>query len=162
MALRLFPGLTLREANAFVAQHHAHHGPARGCKFVAGALDGERLCGVVIVERPKARLLDDGFTLELSRVCTDRTRHVASMLIAAAARAAFALGARKVISYVLESEDGTSYRAAGWTVVEGETSHSWGAWDRSDRARAEPMADLLGLKPKHPQGPKQRWEKVAA
>lgn len=47
---------TLREANAFVAEHHSHHEPVRGCKFAIACLDGSRLCGVVIVERPKARV----------------------------------------------------------------------------------------------------------
>lgn len=116
MSLRLTP-ISLRQANAFVAEHHSHHPPTRGCKFCIGCMDGERMCGVVIVERPKARMLDNGTTLELSRVCTDRTPHAASKLISAAARAAFAMGALKVISYVLETEKGASYRAAGWKVA---------------------------------------------
>ena len=33
--LELVP-ITLREANAFVLQHHRHHKPVRGCRFVVG------------------------------------------------------------------------------------------------------------------------------
>ncbi len=146
MALSLTP-ISLRQANAFVAEHHSHHPVARGCKFCIGCMDGERMCGVVIVERPKARMLDDGRTLELSRVCTDRTPHAASKMIAAATRAAFAMGAVRVVSYVLESEVGASYRAAGWQSC---GAAGGGSWDRASRLRREPMADLLGLETKAP------------
>jgi hypothetical protein len=149
--------ITLREANAFVAEHHSHHSPARGCKFAIACVDAGRLCGVVIVERPKARMLDDGTTLELSRVCTDRTSHVASKLIAAATRAAFAMGARRVVSYVLEDEAGVSYRAAGWTLAEERVGG--GSWSRETRPRDG--LGLFGDIAKAPQGAKRRWEKVA-
>lgn len=159
MSLRLFPGLPLREANAFIAQHHRHHKPVQGCKFVIGCLDGERLCGCVVAGRPVARRLDDGYTVELTRVCTDGTTHAASKLIAGAARAAFAMGARKVISYVLETEQGVSYLAAGWTVVDDMVGG--GSWNKPGRPRMEPMADLLGLTDKAPTCRKRRWEKAA-
>ena len=35
MSLELTP-MTLREANAFVEQHHRHHGPVVGHKFSIG------------------------------------------------------------------------------------------------------------------------------
>jgi len=158
-ALSLRP-LTLRQANAFVAEHHAHHGPARGCIFCVGCEEGERLCGIAIVGRPVARMLQDGRTLEVTRLCTDRTRHVASKLLAACARAAFAIGVTRIISYVLADELGTCYRAAGWESTGQETGG--GHWGRASRPRREPMADLLGLETKHPEGPKVRWERRAA
>lgn len=157
MSLALRPA-TLREANAYVAAHHRHHGPARGCVFcVACEVDG-RVCGVAIVGRPVARRLQDGRTLELTRVCTDGTTHAASKLIAAATRAALAVGCTRVVSYVLESEAGTSYRAAGWTRA-GEAGG--GSWHRDARPRREALGDLLGLPPKAPEEPKVRWERVA-
>jgi hypothetical protein len=55
--------ITLREANAFVSQHHAHHGPDRGHKFSIGCVDEGRLCGVVIVGRPKAHVRPCPFNL---------------------------------------------------------------------------------------------------
>jgi hypothetical protein len=158
MSLSLRP-LPLREANRYVAAHHAHHGPARGCVFCVGCYDGERLCGVAIVGRPVSRNLQDGRTLELTRVCTDRTPHAASKLIAACTRAAFAIGCSRVVSYVLAEEQGTSYRAAGWAPV---AASGGGTWDRVQRPRTEELAGLLGLTPKHPEGPKVRWERRAA
>jgi hypothetical protein len=154
MRLILKP-ITLREANAFVAEHHTRHGAVRGCKFSVGCFADGRLCGVVIVERPKARYLDDGgYTLELTRVCTDGTPNVASKLIAAATRAAFAMGARRVISYVGSDEDGTSYRAAAWLRVEDASGQpiefGGGEWSRPSRER-EPMQS--------PTGKKHRWER---
>jgi hypothetical protein len=149
--------VTLREANAHIAQHHAHHPPVRGCKFCIGAVDGNGvLRGVVVVERPKARMLDDGYTLELTRVCTDRTPHVASMMIASATRASFAMGARRVISYILNTELGISYLAAGWRRAEDDQGEpiacGGGEWSRPSRPR-EAM--------RSPTCTKYRWEKEA-
>lgn len=55
--------MTLKEANAYVEQHHRHHGPVVGHKFSIGLSDGEKIVGVAIVGRPVARHLDDGWTL---------------------------------------------------------------------------------------------------
>ena len=133
MSLRLRPS-TLREANSYVLAHHRHHPPVVGYKFAIACEEDGRLCGVVIVERPKARMLDNGLTLELSRVCTDGTMHAASKLIAGAARASFAMGADRVISYVLETELGVSYAAAGWS--RSDHVSSGGEWSRPSRGRA--------------------------
>lgn len=83
--------ITLREANAFVEQNHRHHGPTVGHKFSIGLSDGEKIVGVAIVGRPVARHLDDGWTLEVNRLCTDGTRNACSMLYAAAWRTARAI-----------------------------------------------------------------------
>ena len=80
--------MTLREANAFVEQNHRHHGPVAGHKFSIGISDGEKIVGVAIVGRPVSRHLDDGWTLEVNRLCTDGSRNTCSMLYAAAWRAA--------------------------------------------------------------------------
>lgn len=67
--------MTLKEANAYVEQYHRHHGPVVGHKFSIGLSDGEKIVGVAIVGRPVARHLDDGWTLEVNRLCTDGTRN---------------------------------------------------------------------------------------
>ena len=77
--------MTLKEANSYVEQYHRHHGPVVGHKFSIGLSDGEKIVGVAIVGRPVARHLDDGWTLEVNRLCTDGTRNACSMLYAAAA-----------------------------------------------------------------------------
>lgn len=116
MALDIVP-LSLKEANAFVAEHHRHHRPVVGHKFSIGCTDGEKIVGVAIVGRPVSRYMDNGLTLEVTRLCTDGTRNACSMLYAAAWRAVRAMGYKKLITYILESEKGTSLRAAGWKCV---------------------------------------------
>lgn len=114
--IRLVP-TTLREANAFVNAHHRHHKPTTGHKFSIGCKVEGRLVGVVIVGRPVSRYLDDGLTLEVNRLCTTGEKNVYSMLYAAAARAAKAMGYQRIITYTLDNEPGTSLRAAGWTCM---------------------------------------------
>ena len=109
--------VSLAEANAFVAEHHRHHKPVVGHKFSIGCTDGEKIVGVAIVGRPVARYLDDGWTLEVNRCCTDGTRNACSILYAAAWRAARAMGYHKLITYILDTEPGTSLKAAGWKCV---------------------------------------------
>ena len=104
--------VSLAEANAFVALHHRHHKPVRGHKYSLGCFTGGQLVGVAITGRPVSRYLDDGLTLEVNRLCTDGTRNACSFLYGAAARAAKAMGYRKIITYILDTEDGASLRAA--------------------------------------------------
>lgn len=137
--------MTLREANAFVATHHRHHQPVRGCIAVVGCATAERVRGVAIIGRPVARLLQDGWTAEVTRLCTDGTPNAPSMLLGAAWRAVRALGYRCLGTYTLAEEGGASLRAAGWTLV-GEAGG--GSWDRHSR----PRVDL------HPTQAKFRWE----
>lgn len=131
--LQLLP-LTLAEANAFVAEKHRHHKPVTGHKFSLGAARNEVLVGVVIVGRPVSRMLDDGETLEVTRLCTDGTRNACSFLYGAAARAAFALGFKRIGTYTLPEEGGASLRAAGWKLI-GE--RGGGSWSRKSRPRVD-------------------------
>jgi hypothetical protein len=142
----------LAAANAFVSAYHRHLGPTRGHKFslaVAPLLPGGRpgpVCGVAICGRPVARLLDDGWTLEVLRVASDGTPNCCSALYAACRRAALALGSRRVLTYTLASEAGVALRAAGWRCL---GLAGGGAWARADRPRID----------RHPTGPKRRWER---
>ncbi len=125
---------SLEEANAFVERLHRHHKPVVGHKFSIAVANGETVHGVAIVGRPVSRMLDNGWTLEVNRCCTDGTPNACSMLYGAARRAAFAMGYLKVITYILASEAGTSLRAAGWKVI-GE--RGGGSWSRKDRPRID-------------------------
>src|SRR5436305_1184575 len=122
--LQLQP-ITYAEAATFIRQHHRHHLPPVGWKFGIGVGDGERVVGVVTVGRPVARALDDGLTLEVTRCCTDGTKQAASMLYGAAWRAVKALGYRRLVTYTLSSEAGTSLRAAGWRDLYTTPGRSW-------------------------------------
>lgn len=114
--LELVP-ITLKEANFFVEQHHRHHKPVTGHKFSIAASDGEKIVGVAIVGRPVSRYLDDGWTLEANRLCTDGTKNACSFLYSAAWRAAKNMGYKKLITYILQSENGASLKASGWKCV---------------------------------------------
>lgn len=117
MKLRLVP-VSLSAANEFVAVWHRHHPPVPGHKFSVGVADESGvLRGVCIVGRPVARMLDDGDTLEVIRTATDGTKNANSMLYGAAARAAFAMGYTKVITYTMGGESGSSLKAADWKPV---------------------------------------------
>lgn len=148
MSLIAIP-LSLPEANKFVSAHHRHHGPVAGHKFSLAATLGGEIVGVAIVGRPVSRLLDDGLTLEVSRLCTDGTRNACSFLYGAAARAAFALGYRRIGTYILASESGCSLRASGWRLL---GQRGGGAWGRTGR----PRVDM------HPTEPKLYFERRAA
>lgn len=123
------------EAFAFVRKHHRHHGAPVGSIFQVAAANAEgEVVGVAIVGRPVARMLQDGWTLEVNRLCTDGAPNACSMLYAAAWRVAKGLGYRRLITYILNTEGGTSLQAAGWRKV-GEAGG--GTWDREERPRVD-------------------------
>jgi hypothetical protein len=122
--------VSLSEANDFVRVLHRHHRPVVGHKFSLGAVLDETLVGVVIVGRPVSRARDDGNTLEVTRLCTDGTRNACSFLYGAAARACFALGYRRIGTYLLASETGASVLAAGWRCLGERGGGSWHAPSR--------------------------------
>lgn len=117
--------VTLREANAFVARHHRHHKPARGCRFSIALIEGDALAGVAIVGRPVAPGCDPVFTAEVTRLCTDGTKDACSALYGAAARAAKALGYHRIQTYILASEPGISLIAAGWRPDKAVRGRQW-------------------------------------
>jgi hypothetical protein len=117
--------IALEEANLYVERNHRHSVPTQGHKFSVGAAVEGSVVGVAIVGRPVSRGLDDGWTLEVLRVCTDGTKHVPSKLYATCWRASRAMGYRKLVTYTLRTEPGTSLRAAGWKIVGEVTRRSW-------------------------------------
>lgn len=141
--------IELGEANAFVSRHHRHHRPVVGHLFSLGCVSDEKIVGVVIVGRPVARMRHDGETVEVTRLCTDGTKNACSFLYGAAARAAFALGYKRIGTYILASEPGTSLTASGWRNL-GE--RGGGSWSRPSR----PTVD------KHPLQKKMLFELVAS
>ena len=131
----------LDEANAFVAAHHRHHRPVVGHKFSIGATMGDKIVGVVIVGRPVSRHRDDGLTLEVTRLCTDGSANACSLLYGAAARAAFAIGYKRIGTYILKSENGASLRASNWRLIGETPGRSWSVPSR-------PRVDTHPLEPK--------------
>lgn len=123
------------DAFAFVREHHRHHGVPVGALWWHACHDDEGvLRGVAVVGRPVARKLDDGLTVEVTRLCTDGAFNACSLLYAAARRVALDKGYRRGLTYILEEEDGGSLRASGWKYL-GKTDG--GSWDRPSRARTD-------------------------
>ena len=137
--------MTLRAARAYVDEIHRHHRAPQGGLFAIGAADGGRIVGCAIIGRPVARMLDDGYTAEVTRLTTDGTRNVCSLLYGAARRAARALGYRRLITYTLATESGTSLIASGWKA---SATSPGGSWSVPSRPRVD----------KHPTVAKVRWE----
>jgi len=139
--------ISYKEACDFIREHHRHHLPPQGWKFGIGVNDGEMVVGVVTVGRPVAAARDDGYTAEVTRCCTNGCKNASSMLYAAAWRAARAMGYKKLITYTLVEERGTSLVAANWRVV-GQSKG--GTWSRHNRLRVD----------KAPLGQKTLWEPI--
>jgi hypothetical protein len=134
--LRLVPR-GLREANAFIGEHHRHSLPTVGHKFSVGAAVGEEIVGVAIAGRPVARERDDGHTVEVLRVCVldEAPKNACSLLYGACCRAGRALGYGYAITYTLATERGSSLRAAGFTVIGRVPRKSWDTPSRRRRDR---------------------------
>ena len=154
-SLRIGP-VSLSEAKRFVAENHRHNKPPPGHKFSIGCYDGEKLCGVAMAGRPVSRMLDDGLTLEITRNCTDGTYNACSMLYGACVRAARALGYRRIITYTLETEPGTSLKASGWRIA--QKSCGGKTWDTPKRPRELVQNTLFGEEVKYSTVKKVRWE----
>jgi len=143
MKLQVVP-IFQTEAFAFIESKHRHHIKPVGSIFQIAVSDGETVhrCGewditvngVAVVGRPNARMSQDGYTAEVTRLCTDGTPNACSMLYAACWRAAKAMGYRKLITYILNTEPGTTLKAAGWKLV-GE--RGGGSWSVPSRPRVD-------------------------
>lgn len=143
--LRIVP-ITFADAAEFCqGKHRTHKRRPAGHKFSIAAAMGDRIVGVAIVGRPKARHLDDGLSLEVNRVATDGTRNACSALYGACRRAAWALGYLRLITYTIPSEGGASLRGAGYRLI-GE--RGGGSWGRPSRPRIDD----------HPLEEKWLWE----
>ena len=124
--------ITLKRANEFVNQNHRHHGKVQGHKFSIAAYNNNEICGVAIVGHPQGRYSNDGRTLEVVRLCTDGTKNACSLLYGRCARIARDFGYKKIITYILESENGSSLKASGW-VLENEKCGKPNGWNGRNR-----------------------------
>jgi len=150
--------IELKNANRFILKLHRHHSRVQGHKFSIGLFEAEAMRGVAVCGRPIGRRLDDGMTLEVTRVCTDGMQNACSKLYGACARIARELGYAKIITYILEKEAGTSLKASGWQCeANGVGGKSWNSSGKM--IRTDEVTDLFGTKKKYPNELKQRWAK---
>jgi hypothetical protein len=134
----------LSEANEFVKVYHRHHKPVVGHRFSIGVMNNGILVGVAIVGRPVSREIDQHNVVEITRLCTDGTKNSCSFLYGAAARASKALGYKKIQTYILSTESGTSLRASNYSF---EYETNGGTWSCKSRKRNN----------NHPLCKKQKW-----
>lgn len=141
--------ISLKEANEYVVNNHRHHSKVQGHKFSIAVVDNmNNIRGVAIVGRPVSRELDNGCTLEVTRLCTDGFFNACSFLYSASWRIAKEMGYKKLITYILKSEGGQSLKASGWKCIGEAGGGSWNT-PKCGRKRVD----------KHPLEIKLRWEK---
>ena len=111
--------ISLKEANEFVLSFHRHSRPTQGGKFAIAACHNETVVGVAIVGRPISATLQDGLTAEITRVCVlDKApKNTCSFLYGRCWRIWQQMGGRRMLTYTLQSESGSSLRAVGWKVM---------------------------------------------
>ena len=144
--------LDIAEANAFIGSYHRHSKPVVGAKFALGCSVEGLLVGVATVGRPVARMLDDGFTAEITRVCVldDSPKGACSFLYSRCWKAWSAMGGQRLVTYTLQTESGSSLRGAGWRVV-GQTP----GWVEGSGWQTRPGREWSSVRGQA----KFRWEK---
>jgi hypothetical protein len=147
--LEIVPCL-LTEAHAFVARVHRHHGASPGGLFAVAVACEDDTVGVAVIGRPTSRMTQaDGWTCEVTRLAVfEGFPNACSMLYRAAWRGAKALGWRRLVTYTLAEESGSSLRGAGFKCL---GIAGGGSWSRKDRPRVD----------KHPTQEKIKWELTA-
>lgn len=138
---------TVKQAISLVKQWHRHLPVAPGGLFAVALADAGTICAVAIAANP-ARVWQGTGRVVISRVAVapglDIQANACSRLYGALCRAAEALGYREAWTYTLESEPGTSLRAAGFSD---EGMSAGGQHGRAGRPRAPAVQS----------GPKRRW-----
>lgn len=145
--------IELEQANAAIAAWHRHHQPCVGHRFSLGVVDELGILhGAAVIGRPVARLAGHpSKVLEVTRLVTDGTKNVCSMLYSAAARAGRELGFERIQTYILADEEtGVSLKASGWMS---EGICGGGQWKHTD---GKPR------RTDQPTSAKMRWAKVLA
>ena len=151
--------IELCQAQGFINSIHRHHAAAVRDKFRIAAKKDGNIVGVAQVGRPLARSLCDGYTLEVLRLCTNGEKDVCSFLYSRCARIAKEMGYKKIITYILETEPGTSLKASGWSCENDHCGNK--TWENCTRSKERPIQlSMLEQKKKYPVGVvKQRWSK---
>ncbi len=139
--------ITRNAARSWISEQHRHlRRPIAGWLFGVEVLRDGRRIGVAAAGRPTARHLQDGVTVEITRVAVlEGERNACSFAYGALRRAAVALGYRRVVTYTLEEEPGVLLLAAGFSCC---GPAGGGEFSRPSRER----------RPVEQPGRKTRWE----
>ena len=150
MKLEVVP-ISLKEACEFVGNFHRHNKPPQGGKFAIAAAYDNSIVGVAIVGRPVSATFQDSLTAEVSRVCVldHAPKNSCSFLYGKCWRIWQQMGGKRMVTYTLQEESGSSLRGAGWKIM-GEVAPQ--TWNRPNRQRDwQPIYGQL----------KFRWEAMA-
>jgi len=140
-----------RQANDYIRAFHRHNQPVHySIGQLAVADDDGLIRGVAIIDMPKARMLNDGWTAEVTRTCTDGAPNANSMLYGAAWKAVKGLGYRRLVTYTQCAETGSSLRAAGFTRASFIRASK--GWSRPSQPRDD--SNYLSVD-------RYRWEQVS-
>jgi antitoxin (DNA-binding transcriptional repressor) of toxin-antitoxin stability system len=142
MTMKIVP-VELKEANAFIDSLHRHHKPVQGHRFSIGVEKDGTLVGVATIGRPVARLTPAKEVLEVTRLCTNGTKNACSSLYSAAARIGKEMGYKKIQSFILDTENGSSLKASGWVFESVSPGGQWKHTDGKPRRTDQPTC------PKH-------------
>lgn len=150
--------IALRHARAFVNEHHRHNVAPQGWLFGVQLVQGDATVGVAIAGRPVARMLQDGRTVEITRLTLieGAPKNAATRLYGALCRAAKALGYVRAVTYTLVSELATSVRAAGFTkAADVAQADAWTEHEGVNRRQTNIFGEEL-----RPTEAKVRWERA--
>lgn len=100
------------------------------------------MVGCAVCGRPVSRYLDDGITCEINRLCTDGTYNACSMLYGACCRIAKEMGYKTIITYTLQSENGSSLKASNFVCEGIKGGTHW----TGERDKGQPIPNEMKLK----------------
>lgn len=104
----------------FVNKYHTHNKATVGHIYSLGLWKNSSLIGVAVCGRPTGRHLDNGETIEIYRNCVKRGNpNACSMLYGASVRMAKKKNFKRVVTFTLMSETGSSVKAANF-ILEAE------------------------------------------
>lgn len=138
--LKIVP-LTLAQANELVKRLHRHHAATVGHRWSIGVERDGQLVGAAICGRPVARAIPQYRVIEVNRLVTDGTPNACSKLYQACARIAKEMGFSDIETTILDSEPGTSLKAAGWMFRRTIRGRDWNCRARGGRRTDQPMCD---------------------
>jgi len=143
-----------KEVKEFINKHHRHLGASLGDKCRVVVRNGSHVIACSMMGRPVSRYLDDGKTLEITRVAVNNdlpkelTQNACSQVYSACRKWGKKNGYESVITYTLEDENGSSLKASNfiheYTQPNNRRNQTWSSKGRVRNDEA-------------PSCPKKRW-----
>lgn len=151
-------GVPQSEVKDFINKHHRHLNASLGDKFRVVIRNGvgNKVIACAMMGRPVSRFLDNGKTLEITRVAVNNnlprelTQNACSQIYAKCCKWAKENGYDSVITYTMEHEIGASLKSANFTHEYTQPkSRRKSSWDSPSRKRKDVT----------PNCPKKRWRR---